>query len=160
MCKEIERKFLLKPDIDYYSLVSCCEYEVIEDYYFNETTRIRTKQKPNGDKKQFITIKSIGTFVRDEYEYEIKLTLMPKPQLIKKRYYIPYQGHIFEVNSYNCYLHIPNMELKNPLRLVEVELKDKDEELLLPDWIGDEVTDNPYFYNYNIFNLLKDSFVG
>jgi CYTH domain-containing protein len=132
-------------------------YEVIEDYYFNETTRLRTLHKPIGLGKQFITIKSIGMLERDEFEYEIKPTKSPKPLLIKERYFVPYKEHTFEVNSYGCYFKMPNEDMKNPLRLIEVELQDKDEQLELPVWVGKEVTDNPYFYNYNLFKFLKES---
>ena len=63
MGKEIERKFLWNRKIDFYSVVCSYPYEVIEDYYFNETTRLRTLHKPIGLGKQFITIKSIVYFL-------------------------------------------------------------------------------------------------
>ena len=38
---EIERKFLLNPDYDVYDIVTCYPHEIIADYYFNPTTRLR-----------------------------------------------------------------------------------------------------------------------
>lgn len=151
---EIERKYLWNDNYNIYDFVSY-PHEIISDHYFNRTTRLRTINNLKNETKQYITIKSIGTLEREEYEYEIKPTYkLPKPQLKKTRYYVPYEEHTFEVNLYDCYLHCS--EFNDRLKLIEVELKDKDEEIILPPWVGKEVTENPYFYNYNIFELLKE----
>jgi CYTH domain-containing protein len=34
--------------------------------------------------------------------------------------------------------------------MVEVELKSKDEEVILPDWIEKEVSGDERYYNYNL----------
>lgn len=155
MCKEIERKFLWNKDFDIWNVVAIYPRQVIMDHYFNKTTRLRVIDYLNGDKKQLITVKSIDTLERDEYEYEIKPIMdLPKPMLKKTRFCIPYKDHVFEVNIYDSYLCCP--EYKNRLYLIEVELENKDEELELPPWVGKEVTDSPYFYNYNIFNYLRN----
>ena len=44
---------------------------------------------------------------------------------------------------------------KKPLILVEVELKREDENFLLPEWLGEEVTNDERFYGFNLFKLLK-----
>lgn len=156
---EIERKFLLNPDINIWGILIKYPHDNIADYYFNETTRLRVVCDSNNQTKQLITIKSLGTLEREEYEYEIKPIInLPKPMLRKERYYIPYEGHTFEVNMYNSYFHVPEL-FHGKLALVEVELNNKDEEVILPPWIGQEVTDIHYFYNYNIFKFLKDDLV-
>ena len=152
---EIERKFLINPnDLNRlkFELQNECP-DSISDYYFNDYTRLR---KINND--YFITVKSIGTIERQEYEYALKeIPIIPGRMLSKVRYYYPYKGHKFEINFYNLYYHTPFSNDK--LILVEVELKDKDEHVELPDWIGMEVTEDPRFYNRNIFKSFQESLV-
>ena len=152
---EIERKFLINPN-DLNRLIFELQNECpdsISDYYFNDYTRLR---KINND--YFITVKSIGTIERQEYEYALKeIPIIPGRMLSKLRYYYPYKGHKFEINFYNLYYHTPFSNDK--LVLVEVELKDKDEHVELPDWIGMEVTEDPRFYNRNIFKSFQESLV-
>ena len=152
---EIERKFLINPN-DLNRLIFELQNECpdsISDYYFNDYTRLR---KINND--YFITVKSIGTIERQEYEYALKeVPIIPGRMLSKVRYYYPYKGHKFEINFYNLYYHTPFSNDK--LILVEVELKDKDEHVELPDWIGMEVTEDPRFYNRNIFKSFQESLV-
>lgn len=152
---EIERKFLINPNDR-----SRLEFELrgtnsdnISDYYFNDYTRLRRK---NND--YYITIKSLGTVEREEYEYPLKeIPSIPGKMLTKQRYYYLFKGHKFEINFYNLYYHTPFSNDK--LILVEVELNDKNEPLELPDWIGMEVTEDPRFYNRNIFKSFKENAV-
>ena len=152
---EIERKFLINPnDLERlkFELKGSCP-DNIYDYYFNDYTRLRRK---NND--YFITVKSSGTLEREEYEYKLEgIPKIPGRMLAKIRYYYPYKGHIFEINFYNLYYHTPLSD--DRLVLVEVELKDKDEHVELPDWIGMEVTEDPRFYNKNIFKSFKENTV-
>lgn len=155
MGKEIERKFLLNPnDLERMKFIlRGTHYDVISDYYFNDYTRLR---QINND--YFITVKSIGTIERQEYEYALKeIPNVPGKMLSKIRYYYPYKGHTFEINFYNLYYYTPFSNDK--LVLVEVELNDKDEYVELPDWVGMEVTEDPRFYNRNIFRTFQQSLV-
>lgn len=158
MCKEIERKFLINPDYNVYDIVSCKPHDLIGDYYFNSTTRLRVVTDLKNESHQYITIKSKHGLVRDEFEYEIKPVIPPKPLLTKTRYYIPYEGHTFEVNVYDQYFHIPEF-VHGKLCLIEVELQDPNESVILPPWVGKEVTAGSYFYNYNLFTFLNNSVV-
>ena len=152
---EIERKFLINPnDLNrlIFELQDKCP-DSISDYYFNDYTRLR---QINND--YFITVKSIGTMERQEYEYALKeIPIIPGRMLSKVRYYYPYKGHKFEINFYNLYYHTPFSN--DRLILVEVELNNKDEHVELPDWIGMEVTEDPRFYNRNIFKSFQQSLV-
>ena len=151
---EIERKFLVNSDYDIYEIVAGKRYDLIADYYFNENTRLRYLND-----KMFVTTKSLGTIEREEYEFEIKpVTLGLSPLLRKTRYYVPYKEHTFEVNIYNSYLAMAEIN-HSPLKLVEVELKNKNEEIELPPWVGDEVTNNAIFYNRNLFKFLNNFLV-
>jgi len=92
---------------------------------------------------------------RLEFEYEIPLSdaetmlmiLCKKPLIEKIRYRIPFEGHIIEVDEF--------MGDNLGLIIAEIELKDEKESLVLPDWIGEEVTGDRKYYNVN---LLENPF--
>src|SRR5699024_1605004 len=99
-----------------------------------------------------ITIKS-GTngLSRKEFEYEIPiedaeelLTLCVKI-IVKKRFEIVFKGFKWEVDEF----HQPH----KGLLLAEIELPTEDTSFHLPDWVGEEVTGKPEYYNAN---MLKE----
>lgn len=101
--------------------------------------------------KALLTIKggAVGAS-RLEFEYDIPLTdaetmlmiLCKKPIIEKIRYRIPFGGHTFEVDEF--------MGDNLGLIIAEAELKDETELLELPNWIGEEVTGDPKYYNANL----------
>jgi adenylate cyclase len=146
MAKEIERKFLVKPR----NWSEMAPGVFIRQGYLsidkNATVRIRT-----ADDKGYITVKGINTgFSRDEYEYEIPLgdanemleRLCRKPLIEKIRYRIQFAGRTFEVDEFTG--------VNRGLTIAEVELKDENEKVELPDWIDREVTGDPRYYNVNL----------
>jgi CYTH domain-containing protein len=87
---------------------------------------------------------------RPEYEYPIPVedanelldTLCLKPIIEKTRYTIEYAGLLWEVDEF---------EGENAgLIIAEVELTAADQRILLPDWVGKEVTDDPRYYNASL----------
>ena len=66
----------------------------------------------------------------------------------KKRYKIKYSGLVWEVDEFEG-------ENKG-LLIAEVELSNKDQKIKMPDWVGEEVTGNPKYYN---LNLVKNPFL-
>ncbi len=98
--------------------------------------------------KGYLNIKSAAFSVRrKEFEYEIPLhdaedlldTLCQKPLIEKIRYLVDFGKHTWEVDVF---------EGENDgLVLAEVELKSPDEPFELPSWAGDEVSDDPRYYN-------------
>lgn len=152
---EIERKFLFnKQEYDFRQIVEDCKCTCIKDYYFNDTARIR--QIGN---KFVVTIKSLDFYKRQEYEFEVVCDKLPEPSLHKIRYYVPYKNHVFEINVYKDFHIIEEIDTNYPFILVEVELQNIGETIELPPWLGKEVTDNPCFYNYNIYKVLQRSLV-
>ena len=148
---EIERKFLVTSD----------EYRRLsdgEDYkqgYLNSdkerVIRVRTKSS-----SAYLTIKTLQKdLIRKEFEYEIPLdhanylleNVCERPIIEKTRYHIHHGDHIWEVDEF----HGEN----DGLIIAEVELGSADEEVLLPDWIGKEVSDDWRYYNSN---LLQNPF--
>ena len=146
MGKEIERKFLVKND----AWRSLAQGTMYRQGYLNtdkeRTVRVRTV----GD-KAFLTIKGIPAGVtRAEYEYEIPFddgnalldTLAEKPLIEKKRYTIPFQGLVREVDEF--------FGDNRGLIVAEIELQSEDKQIPKPDWVGDEVSGDPRYFNSNL----------
>ena len=146
MANEIERKFLLKNDTwrgqekgkryrqGYLSIVK------------ERTVRVRTA----GD-KGFLTVKGITVGAsRPEYEYKIPLKdanemldqLCERPLIEKTRYRISHAGLVWEVDEFEGD--------NRGLVTAEVELKDEHQSVTLPDWVGEEVTGDPRYFNANL----------
>ena len=147
MAKEIERKFLVKGDA-----WKTQNRSVYRQGYLSidpeRIVRVRT-----ADQKAYLTIKgkTVG-MTRQEFEYEIPLAeaiellenLCQKPLLEKTRYQVPFGNVVFEVEEY----HGENKGLV----VAEVEMKHEDQKIPKPDWLGDEVTGDPRYYNSNLIN--------
>jgi len=70
----------------------------------------------------------------------MKLCLSGK--IVKTRYLIPAGEHNFEVDVFH--------DKNEGLIIAEIELSSDDEEFEIPDWLGEEVTGNPAYYNANL----------
>ncbi len=146
MAKEIEKKFLVKNDtwkngakITYYrqGYLSSVKERVV---------RVRTI-----DKKGFLTIKGITVGVsRNEFEYEIPVedanimldNLCEKPIIEKNRAKVEYEGLIWEIDEF--------FGENEGLVVAEVELTDENQEFKKPDWVGEEVSGDPRYFNSNL----------
>ena len=146
MGTEIERKFLLIGD-SWRSLATGTKYR---QGYLNSTkervVRVRTI-----DDDGFLTIKGITTgATRVEYEYKIPKKdatemldeLCEKPIIEKNRYKIDFDGFIWEVDEF--------FGENQGLIVAEVELESEDQAFEKPEWIGDEVTGDPKYFNSNL----------
>ena len=101
--------------------------------------------------KGFLTIKGITTgATRLEYEYEVPLRdaddmlneLCEIPLIEKNRYKIKYKGLIWEVDEF--------FGENQGLIFAEVELETEDQQYEKPEWIGEEVTGDPKYFNSNL----------
>jgi CYTH domain-containing protein len=146
MGTEIERKFLVRDD-SFRSLAQGTRYR---QGYLNSVkervVRVRTI-----DDKGFLTIKGITTgATRAEYEYEIPVKeaeamldeLCEQPLIEKNRYKIAHKGFIWEVDEF--------FGENRGLIFAEVELESEDQQFDKPDWITDEVTGDPKYFNSNL----------
>ena len=146
MAEEIERKFLVAGE-DWRALSRGTRYR--QGYLSTvkeRTVRVRTV----GD-KGFLTIKgvTIGA-TRSEYEYEIPAAdademlddLCEKPIIEKNRYKILLDDVTWEVDEF--------LGVNDGLVVAEVELQSEDQSFPKPDWIGEEVTDDPRYFNANL----------
>ncbi|MBN2011923.1 CYTH domain-containing protein [candidate division KSB1 bacterium] len=143
MSVEIERKFLIAND-NWKNQVRGIRYR--QGYISiapDRTVRVRTSGET-----AMLTIKGESNGVsRAEFEYEIPvedaneiLNTMCGAYIIEKiRYKIPYAGFVWEVDEF--------LGANSPLILAEIELEYEDQLFEIPDWIGDEVTGDPRYYN-------------
>ena len=148
---EIERKFLVNRDL-WNGIKKPIGKEIRQGYFISNehfSVRVRTKGK-----KAFFTVKgTLEGIARDEYEYEIPfndaLEMLEKyasPYLEKTRYEIEFAGKTWEIDEFHGSL--------SPLVLAEVELESVDEEVQLPDWVMNEVSTDPYYFNSEIVKRL------
>jgi len=152
MALEIERKFLVKNELWRDNVVSNTRLQ--QGYLANQkntSVRIRT-----GNGKAFLNIKSVTVGIRRlEFEYEIPLDdatemlqqIAEQPFIDKTRYIVRCGKHEWELDVF---------EGENRgLVVAELELESEDERFELPDWAGDEVSDDTRYYNVN---LIKHPF--
>jgi adenylate cyclase len=69
-------------------------------------------------------------------------TLAQKPLIEKTRYTIKYKGFYWEIDEF----HGTNQGLV----VAEIELEHADQAFEKPAWIGEEVTNDPRYYNVNL----------
>lgn len=152
MAKEIERKFLVKGEFKGEAFKAT---RITQGYLSSvpeRTVRVRIK----GD-KGFITIKGIGNASgasRFEWEKEIpvdevkELLLLCEPGVIDKTRYLVKAGEFtFEVDEF--------YGDNEGLTVAEVELPSEDAAFERPEWLGEEVTGDPRYYNSM---LMKNPF--
>lgn len=152
MAQEIERKFLVKGDFKSFSHK---QTRITQGYLSSvpeRTVRVRIK----GD-KGFITIKGVGSASgasRYEWEKEIpvneveELLSICEPGVIDKtRFLVTVGQHTFEVDEF--------YGENQGLVVAEIELSSEDESFTKPEWLGEEVTGNPKYFNSM---LMKNPF--
>ncbi len=144
MATEIERKFLLT-DESWRDAAS--EGIRFRQGYLVGSKHASVRVRIEGDSAN-INIKSATLGVsRQEFEYPIPLeearelleTLCEQPQIDKTRYLVHYGAHEWEVDVF----HGAN----EGLVVAEIELAHEDESFERPPWAGDEVSDDPRYYN-------------
>ena len=152
---EIERKFLVVDDR--YKQLSISQYTIIKRYICREsgrTVRVRLKSDSNGLNTAFLTIKgkpADGRLARFEWEKEINwedakqlLTLCHGNIIDKTRWLIPAleEGLYWEVDEFHGH--------KEGLTIAEIELSAEDQSVVIPDFVGEEVTGDRQYYNSNM----------
>ncbi|HBK62476.1 MAG TPA: adenylate cyclase [Cyanobacteria bacterium UBA11166] len=146
MPTEIERKFLVKGD-RWRSLGKGTIYRQGYLPTINNTTiRVRLVGEQG-----YLTIKGVKVGVsRAEYEYPIPAedakemldNFCQLPMIEKTRYKIKWGELIWEVDEF--------MGENEGLIVAEVELTDENQEIDLPDWIGEEVSHDSRYFNSNL----------
>jgi adenylate cyclase len=151
MGTEIERKFLVKKDV----WLPKNKGDLYRQGYLSSAKERIVRLRVAGD-KGFLTVKGLTEgFSRLEFEYEIPKEdadqmldrLCERPLIEKIRYREEYQGLNWEIDVF---------EGDNEgLIMAEVELESETQEFPLPHWIGEEVSEDPRYFNVN---LVKNPF--
>jgi adenylate cyclase len=146
--KEIERKFLIDPNVDYKSFGKNTN---IKQGYLSSVPE-RTVRVRATNNTAFITIKGISSddgLERFEWEKEISikeaaaLFHICEPGVIEKtRVKIPNGETMIEVDIFHGKLE--------GLFLAEIELESKDQKFDSPEWFLKEVTGESEYYNSNL----------
>ncbi|MBN2701589.1 MAG: CYTH domain-containing protein [Methylothermaceae bacterium] len=144
MALEIERKFLIRND-SWQAEVS--RSMSIRQGYLNQAKACSVRVR-SADRQGWLNVKSVTIGARRyEYEYEIPYrdaeemldTLCRKPLIEKVRHFVPAGDHLWEIDVF---------EGDNAgLIVAEIELTHPDDEFPKPQWVGQEVTDDPRYYN-------------
>jgi adenylate cyclase len=146
VAKEIERKFLVVSN-GWKDLASQVPYR--QGYLSSVKERV-VRVRTVADQGT-LTIKGITVgMTRCEYEYPISLkdaeemldNLCLRPLIEKKRSRIAIGEFTWEVDEF--------FGENQGLVVAEVELKNERQQVPLPDWIGQEVTEDPRYQNSNL----------
>ena len=142
---EIERKFLVKSKTFLDDYTRC--NRIVQGYLSSSperTVRVRIKGE-NG----YLTIKGKSNesgLSRYEWEKEIPITeaeqllqLCEKGVIDKTRYEVIVGTHVYEVDVFTAE--------NDGLILAEIELSSEEETFEKPEWLGEEVTKDPRYYN-------------
>ena len=143
---EIERKFLVKND-DFKKFSSGTLYH----QGFLSTDKERVVRIRLARNKGFLTIKGITkNSSRTEFEYEIPgddakfllEVICLQPTIKKYRYKVAVDNDLWEVDEF--------LNENEGLVIAEIELKNEFQQFEIPPWIGEEVTNDPRYYNANL----------
>lgn len=146
MGKEIERKFLVKGN----AWQNLAEGTFYRQGYLSTVKERTVRVRTVGD-KGYLTIKGIMVnATRAEYEYAIPVedanemlnTLCEQPLIEKRRYTINSGGLTWEIDEFTAE--------NQGLIVAEVELNEVDQAIDLPEWIGEEVTGDPRYFNASL----------
>jgi len=148
MATEIERKFLLSDDT---WRTQADEGNTMRQGYFagpEENEKKASIRVRVDNEHAFLNIKSYELGIsRQEYEYPIERedaekmldTLCERPLVEKTRYKVFVDKHVWEIDVFSGD--------NQGLVVAEIELQDEHEAFTKPAWLGEEVSDDPRYYN-------------
>jgi CYTH domain-containing protein len=149
MAKEIERKFLVREGS--WRNEKGTRYR--QGYLSSVKERVVRVRTIND--KGYLTIKGLTVGAsRLEFEYEIPrqdtdllLEICEKPLIEKIRFKVEEKGFVWEIDEF--------LGKNKGLIVAEVELESENQDFPKPDWVLDEVTGDPRYFNSN---LIKNPF--
>ncbi|MDD4636154.1 MAG: CYTH domain-containing protein [Bacteroidales bacterium] len=142
---EIERKFLVQKAS---FLSSIYGKNVIQGFILSKKEKSVRVRNAGGRATLTVKGETLGS-VRQEFEYSIPvedarelLALCEGPLIEKCRYEIPWGPLVWDVDVF--------YGDNEGLIVAEIEIPEVDYYLDLPEWIGEEVTSDPRYYNSNL----------
>jgi CYTH domain-containing protein len=147
MATETERKFLVKGEFRH---LVVREIKIIQSYLTIDSEKTIRLRIANAN--AFLTVKSRpkkNSITRNEWEVAIDIkdaeemmTICLPGKIVKTRYLVPSGKHTIEVDVFH--------EKNEGLVIAEIELTSDDEYFEKPNWLGEEVTGLPQYYNANL----------
>lgn len=146
MANEIERKYLVKPDL---WVPASAGTHFVQGYLNSQKERV-VRVRIEGDEAR-LTIKGLTTgLTRLEFEYPLPLAdaavllddLCERPLIDKHRHVEHHAGRVWELDVF----HGDN----EGLVVAEVELASETDVVVLPPWAGDDVSGDPRYFNSNL----------
>lgn len=143
---EIERKYLVSGDSWRSQVVSSTR--IVQGYLTRGEVTVRARIR---GERAYLTIKGRSQGIaRSEFEYDIPVPdaeamlteLADGPVVEKTRHLIDVGGHTWELDVF--------AGANEGLVMAEIELADADERFEVPQWAGEEVSDDPRYYNVNL----------
>jgi adenylate cyclase len=150
MAIEIERKFLVRDD----SWRAQADGGVFYSQGYLSTDPQRCVRVRIAGQRAWLNIKSaVSSLRRLEYEYEIPRgdanellrSACAEPAVEKTRYHVAHHGHVWELDVF--------AGANAGLVVAELELADEQEPFARPAWLGQEVSDDPRYYNMNLAQM-------
>lgn len=145
MGREIERKFLVTGG----GWRTSSPQRLRQGYL--STVKERTVRIRVAGDRATVTIKGLTQGVtRREFEFAIPVDeademldhLCERPLIEKRRHLVEHGGLTWEIDEF--------LGDNDGLVVAEVELASEDEEIPRPEWLGDEVSDDPRYYNASL----------
>jgi adenylate cyclase len=148
MATEIERKFIISGSG--WRDIAAAGNTIRQGYLVDvgpDNIRASVRVRVEGDKANLNIKSATLDMTRSEYEYPIPMEdalemlehLCIWPLIEKTRYEVEHAGHLWEIDVF---------EGDNEgLVVAEIELQSVDEPFEKPSWAGEEVTDDPRYYN-------------
>ncbi len=144
MAEEIERKFLVVGDAWRTQATRTADYR--QGYLaINDQCAVRVRLQAG---RATLNIKQASTALRRvEFDYDIPMTdaeqifreLCAGRQLVKRRHFIEYRGHTWEVDEFGGD--------NTGLVVAELELESENQPFERPEWLGEEVSGDVRYLN-------------
>ncbi|MGD9500719.1 MAG: CYTH domain-containing protein [Halothiobacillus sp.] len=150
MALEIERKFLLKDDSWRAAVTSSRRLSQGYLTTLTDGAKASVRVRIGGD-QAYLNIKSVRLGMsRDEFEYPIPIedaghmlaNLCSGAVIEKIRHHVHFAGLLWEIDEF--------LGANQGLVVAEVELNSEDQTFHKPDWVGEEVTEDPRYYNVSL----------
>ena len=145
MRPEIERKFLVQHE----GWKSSCVRRIrIRDGLIASENGRKVRVRIADDRATIAVKGRERGFSRAEYEYDIpradaeEMLRMCDYRAEKTRHIVPHAGSIWQVDVYEGVL--------SGIVIAELEMNNEEQAFELPDWIGEDVTDNPKYKKINM----------
>jgi adenylate cyclase len=144
MAQEIERKFLVRSDG---WQAAATGSSLVRQGYLSSNAKATVRVRSYDDSRAVLTLKGKATgMARAEYEYDIpiedarELLALARPHVLeKRRFLVAHDRMTWEVDVFEG--------RHQGLVLAEIELEHAGQDVALPEWVGEEVTQDERYYN-------------